>query len=290
MKFQFNPFTGNFDAGVDDPLTLSGLTVTGTATLQHIHGNIAGTVYIHVKNTSGIQLQKGTPVRVVGAVGDTTTLEVAAADSSSPQTMPAIAVLSETLAVNATGHAAVGGELTGLATGSYSIGQALYVAAGGGLTGTRPTNGTIQQVAIVGRVHVSTGSLTVAVGSSEAALLSSRTLSNSELTGSSYVNGSYRSNNVEMAALDIDCSLGNYFSKAISSDSTFTFSNAPASSAYSFVLRLTHTSGIVTWPSSVFWSKNTAPILTVGKTHLFTFLTDDGGSTWHGAALVDYID
>lgn len=290
MKFQFNPFTGNFDVGVDDPLTLSGLTVTGTAALQHVHGNIAGTVYIHVKNTSGIELQKGTPVRVVGAVGDTTTLEVAAADSSSPLTMPAVAILSETLAVNATGHAAVGGELTGLATGSYSIGQALYVAAGGGLTGTRPTNGTIQQVAIVGRVHASTGSFTVTIGSSEAALLSGRTLQNSNLTGSSYVNGSYRSNTVEMAALDVDCTLGNYFSKTINSSSTFTFSSAPASSAYSFVLRLVHTSGVVSWPSSVVWSKNTAPTLTAGKTHLFTFLTDNGGSTWRGAALVDYIN
>jgi hypothetical protein len=101
---------------------------------------------------------------VTGTVGDTTTLEVAAADAATAGTMPAIGILGDTLAANATGHAVVGGELTGLATGSYSIGQALYVAAGGGLTGTKPTTGTVQQVAIVGRVHASTGSVTVTIG------------------------------------------------------------------------------------------------------------------------------
>ena len=151
----------------DDSPSFAGLTITGTAavTIPHIHGDIAGSVYIHVKNLSGGTLAKGTPVRVIGAVGDTTTLEVAAADSSSGATMPAIGLLQEELASNASGHAVVAGELTGLATGSYSVGAALYVAAGGGLTTTKPTSGTIQAVAIVGRVHASTGSVTATIGS-----------------------------------------------------------------------------------------------------------------------------
>ena len=151
--------------GADDSPSFAGLTITGTAavTIPHIHGDLAGAVYVHVKNLAGVQLTKGTPVRVVGAVGDTTTLEVAAADSASAGTMPAIGILADTLAVNGTGHAVVAGELTGLATGSYSIGQALYVASGGGLTGTKPTTGTIQQVAIVGRVNADTGSVTVTI-------------------------------------------------------------------------------------------------------------------------------
>ena len=153
------------DKALTDALIAAGVTAAGTVvTIPHIHGDLAGSVYIHVKNTSGGQLVKGTPVRVTGAVGDTTTLEVAAADAASAGTMPAIGILSDTLANNDSGHAVVGGELTGLATGSYSIGQALYVAAGGGLTGTKPTSGTVQQVAIVGRVHASTGSATVTIG------------------------------------------------------------------------------------------------------------------------------
>jgi outer membrane protein assembly factor BamB len=94
---------------------------------------------------------------------------------------------------------------------------------------------------------------------------------------------------ITVAALDIDCSLGNYFIKTISSDSTFTFSNPPPSEiAYAFTLRLTHTSGNITWPASVKWKSNLAPTLTTGKIHLFIFVTDDGGANWWGNALVDY--
>lgn len=144
----------------------AGVSVTGSVvSIPHMHGDLAGAVYIHVKNTSGGQLVKGTPVRVTGTVGDTTTLEVAAADATSQATMPAIGILDATLAQNGTGHAVVAGELTGLATASYVIGDPLYVAIGGGLTVTRPTTGLVQQVAIVGRVNASTGSVTVTIGS-----------------------------------------------------------------------------------------------------------------------------
>jgi len=110
------------------------------------------------------------------------------------------------------------------------------------------------------------------------------------LLGDLDIDGSYRSNIVAVAALNIDCSAGNYFTKTISSNSTFTFSNATSSRAISFTLELTHTSGTVTWPASVKWPSDTAPTLTTGKTHLFMFVTDDGGTRWRGAALVDYVN
>ena len=107
--------------------------------------------------------------------------------------------------------------------------------------------------------------------------------------GKVYLNGAVRHNVTAVAALDIDCSASNYFTKTISGDSTFTFSNAPASgTSFGFTLELTHTSGVVTWPAAVQWPANTAPSLTTGNTHLFMFVTDDGGTVWHGAALVDY--
>ena len=116
----------------------------------------------------------------------------------------------------------------------------------------------------------------------------SPTLASPELTTAPYVNGSYRGNIVAVGALDIDCSAGNYFTKTISANSTFTVSNVPASRSYSFTLELTHTSGTVTWFSGVEWPGGTAPTLTNGKTSLFMFVTDDGGTRWRGAALVDY--
>ena len=102
------------------------------------------------------------------------------------------------------------------------------------------------------------------------------------------VNGASASNIVAVAASDINCSLGNYFTKTINGATTFTFSNVPASRAFFFVLAVTHTSGAITWPASVSWPSSTAPTLTTGKTHLFVFVTSDGGSTWRGNSSVNY--
>ena len=93
---------------------------------------------------------------------------------------------------------------------------------------------------------------------------------------------------VAVGALDIDCSAGNYFTKTINGASTFTFSNAPSSRAYSFTLELTVTSGSATWPATVQWPSGTAPTLSTGKTSLLMFITDDAGTRWRGASLVDY--
>ena len=109
------------------------------------------------------------------------------------------------------------------------------------------------------------------------------------------VDGAYEQAAEAVAALDIDLSTGNYFTKTINGNSTFTFSNPPASGTVgSFTLELTHTSGTVAWPDgsggqgTVRFPADTAPTLTTGKTHLFVFVTDDGGTTYRGAVLADY--
>lgn len=107
-------------------------------------------------------------------------------------------------------------------------------------------------------------------------------------TGAIYDNGSVRGVITAVAAFDIDCSLGNYFTKTINGNSTFTVSSVPASGAYAFTLELTHTSGTVTWFSGVQWPGGIAPSLITGKTHLFTFVTDDGGTRWRGVANTNY--
>jgi len=105
------------------------------------------------------------------------------------------------------------------------------------------------------------------------------------------VDGPYKQTAETVAALDVDLSAGNYFTKTIDGDSTFTFSNPPASGTTgSFTLELTHTSGAVTWPATVKFPSDTAPTLTTGKTHLFVFVTDDGGTRYRGGALVDYVN
>ena len=105
------------------------------------------------------------------------------------------------------------------------------------------------------------------------------------------LDGPYEQVAEAVSALDIDLNDGNYFTKTINGNSTFTFSNPPSSGTVgSFVLELTHTSGTVTWPSSVKFPADTAPTLTTGKTHLFFFVTDDGGTRYRGASLVDYVN
>ena len=112
---------------------------------------------------------------------------------------------------------------------------------------------------------------------------------NVDVAGSFNIDGPYKQVAEAVSALDIDLSTGNYFTKTISANSTFTFSNPPASGTVgSFTLELTHTSGTVAWPSSVKWPADTPPTLTTGKTHLFIFITDDGGTRYRGSALADY--
>jgi hypothetical protein len=123
---------------------------------------------------------------------------------------------------------------------------------------------------------------------STAQTLTNKTITSPELNGLPYINGSYRANIVAVGALNIDCSTGNFFTKTINDDSTFTVSNVPSSRAYAFTLELTHTSGTITWFSGTQWNGGTAPTLTTGKVHLFMFVTDDGGTTWRASALINY--
>ena len=103
--------------------------------------------------------------------------------------------------------------------------------------------------------------------------------------------GSVWQKNQAVSALAINLGAGNYFTKTISGNSTFTFINPPPNTKVcAFTLELTHSSGTVTWPSEVKWNADTAPTLTTGKTHLFMFVTDDGGSRYRGSALVDYVN
>lgn len=100
--------------------------------------------------------------------------------------------------------------------------------------------------------------------------------------------GQYKSAATAVAALNVDCSLGNYFTKTIGTNSTFTFSNVPTG-VYAFALEVENTAGTISWPSSVKWPNDTAPTLSTGRTHLFVFITDDGGTRWRGTSNVNYV-
>mgnify|MGYP003317769292 CR=1 FL=1 len=110
-----------------------------------------------------------------------------------------------------------------------------------------------------------------------------------EANGGTKITGSQTSNISAMGANAVDCSAGNYFTKTITGATTFTFTNVPTGVAYTFTMEVTlNGSNAITWPGSVKWPADTAPSITDGKTQLFVFITDDGGTRWRGSSVVDY--
>ena len=90
-------------------------------------------------------------------------------------------------------------------------------------------------------------------------------------------------------ATTVNCEAGNAFSHTLTENTTFTFSNPPASgTAYSFSLEIIQdgsASGFtVTWPAAVDWPAATAPTLTATASakDVFVFYTRDGGTNWYG--------
>ena len=156
-----NAVSGNavFD-GLALKAPIANPTFTGTVTAPHIHGSIAGNLYIHVRNDSGGVLTKGTPIYIVGNVGDTDRVRVAAADNTNSAKMPAIGLLEQDLNDNATGNAIIVGELPSANTNAYALNQELYVGVGA-ITGTKPTTGEVQSVGTVARVQTNTGVIVV---------------------------------------------------------------------------------------------------------------------------------
>lgn len=112
-----------------------------------------------VKNVSGGELLKGTPVHAVldGASGNLAYVIAARADT--PSAMPATFVLNETLADEAEGEAIITGLLQGVDTDAFQPGDVVYVGATGGYTNVKPTGtNLIQNLGIVLKKHPTNGS------------------------------------------------------------------------------------------------------------------------------------
>lgn len=90
-----------------------------------------------------------------------------------------------------------------------------------------------------------------------------------------------------IAAGTVDLSTGNYFDDTLAANTTYTISNAGAVQA--FQLEVTGASTYtITWPSSIEWAAGVAPAAPAnGETDVFTFTTDDGGTTYTGVKSID---
>jgi len=157
-------------------------TVTGTLTADHIHGNLAGNVYGHIR--AGETLAKGDPVYVSGSHGSGSTLIpiVSKADASNAAKMPAVGIMDAGVTIHNNGHMVITGTITELNTAAYSVNAELYVASGGGFTATPPT-ARAQPVARVERVNANNGAVIVKVNGLSASDATANTLVRRDASG-----------------------------------------------------------------------------------------------------------
>lgn len=90
-----------------------------------------------------------------------------------------------------------------------------------------------------------------------------------------------------VAASNIDWSLSKTYSKTLSANTTFTFSND--TDGQTIVVAITNTAGnyTVAWPAAVQWSGGTEPVQTIGAfTDVITFVKI--GSTIYGSSVQNF--
>lgn len=108
-----------------------------------------------------------------------------------------------------------------------------------------------------------------------------------KVDGLASFNKGYREARVTVSGTVIDLSEGTYFTKTISSATTFTVSGVASSGAVSaFILDLTNGgSAVITWFSNLRWPGGTVPVLTASGRDILGFFTHDGGTNWNGLVL-----
>lgn len=250
----------------------SGITVT----------NGAGT--ITVASTAG-----GGTVTSVAMSGGTTGLTV----SGSPITASGTFTLTGTLAVasGGTGATTLSGILKGNGTGPFTAVTAPSSALVGvsdtqTLTNKTLTNPAVSSPTLSGSV---VGTFTFATAPTFGTDL---TFPNAvEFGNGAHLTGEITRESVGVGASAIDCSTGSYFTKTISTNTTFTFDNPPAAGTLGeFTFALTHNSGAVpTWPTGVVWEGGVTPTYTSNRTSIYVFRTVDGGTRWYGVAFSNFV-
>jgi hypothetical protein len=121
-------------------------------------------IVLTVKNVSGGSLSPGTLVRVAPTATPPSgnVLEVDVADNSSASTMPAIGIITDTIADEAEGECVAFGRAEGFSTSGYTEGDPIWVGISGSFTGTKPTGtALIQRVGQVIKIHATNGSIEV---------------------------------------------------------------------------------------------------------------------------------
>lgn len=93
----------------------------------------------------------------------------------------------------------------------------------------------------------------------------------------------FTNNGSGSGATALNLATATYHRRQVTGNTTFSFSGAPATDGFGFVLELVNGGAFtITWPSTVRWPGGSAPLLTASGTDILVFLTRDGGATWFG--------
>lgn len=141
----------NLDINTYSVTGVGNINIDGDITAENFHGDLDGPIVVECKNQTGSDIAAGTPVYVSGYYGTNGKASVAPADAADPSKMPAIGIIETALTSDSEGHVHCFGLSTRFDTSSFTVGQTVYVASGGGLTNSRP-NGATDLVQNIGRV------------------------------------------------------------------------------------------------------------------------------------------
>ena len=115
-------------------------------------GDMNGAIRFKAKNDEGVQITKGQAVYIKGLAGDGTTPTVGLADANDSTKMPAFGLAFNTANNSAEIQIVQVGNLGGLNTSGFSVGDTLYIdTTPGAVTKTKPT-GESSQLQNIGRV------------------------------------------------------------------------------------------------------------------------------------------
>ena len=124
---------------------------------------LADGTHLQIRNESGGAYVKGDVVHISGfSIGQGLPLTVKA-DASAAATMPAIGIVNEAIANNASGQICITGRMDTLNTSAFTEGDVLYVSeTAGAFTNVKPTGtALIQNIATVLRSHTSLGEIQI---------------------------------------------------------------------------------------------------------------------------------
>ena len=170
-----NKLTVNNDISASGALTAGYLTASGlnypdvdgldrqvikTDGLGNLSFGYAENVEITIKNVSGGTINKGTPCFITASGTSGNVAGVIPADAGDLTKMPAGVIAGETILDEAEGLGLVNGFIQGVNTSTFTSGDTVYVAVGGGYTNSKPTGSEalIQKLGNVEKADASNGS------------------------------------------------------------------------------------------------------------------------------------